>query len=107
MKTVTKAVIGLSAAGVAYLLVQKSRNEICVEAPNRAEIHGFVNTGRRPTRRGIERRVVLRYASSELVSEKVSVGVERETEFKSSQFITSTPAPRIESLFKAISASFA
>jgi CubicO group peptidase (beta-lactamase class C family) len=45
MKTVTKAVIGLSAAGVAYLLVQKSRNEICVEAPNRAEIHGFVNTG--------------------------------------------------------------
>ena len=47
MKTVTKAVIGLSAAGVAYLLVQKSRNEICVEALNRATIHGFVSTAMR------------------------------------------------------------
>src|SRR5512132_726837 len=45
MKTATKAVIGLSAAGVAYLLVQKYKNEICVEGPNRADIHGFVNTG--------------------------------------------------------------
>ncbi|HSE32559.1 MAG TPA: serine hydrolase domain-containing protein [Pyrinomonadaceae bacterium] len=45
MKTLTKAVIGLSAAGAAYVLVQKSRHAISVEAAPRAEIHGFVNAG--------------------------------------------------------------
>ena len=48
MKKLTKAVIGLSAAagaGAAYVLIQKSRNEIAGEAPSRAEIHGFVSSG--------------------------------------------------------------
>jgi CubicO group peptidase (beta-lactamase class C family) len=45
MKTLTKAVIGLSAAGAAYLLIQKSRNEISLEGPNRVEIQGFVSSG--------------------------------------------------------------
>jgi CubicO group peptidase (beta-lactamase class C family) len=48
MKTLTKAVVGLSAAGAAgaaYVLIQKSRHEISAEAPARVEIHGFVSTG--------------------------------------------------------------
>lgn len=45
MKTITKAAIGLSAAGAAYVLVQKRRNAISVESPQRAEIHGFVSSG--------------------------------------------------------------
>ncbi|HSE26147.1 MAG TPA: serine hydrolase domain-containing protein [Pyrinomonadaceae bacterium] len=45
MKKLTKAVIGLSAAGAAYVLVQKSRNAIAVEAPSRVEIHGLVSPG--------------------------------------------------------------
>ena len=48
MKTLTKAVIGLSAAGAAgaaYVLIQKSRNEISAEAPTRVEVHGFVSVG--------------------------------------------------------------
>ena len=48
MKRLTKAVIGLSAAGAAgaaYILIQKSRNGIAGEAPSRAEIHGFVSPG--------------------------------------------------------------
>jgi len=45
MKTLTKAVIGLSAAGAAYLLVQKSRNEISLEVPKHPEIHGVVSSG--------------------------------------------------------------
>lgn len=45
MKTLTKAVIGLSAAGVAYVLVQKSRNASSVEVPTRVQIHGFVSAG--------------------------------------------------------------
>jgi CubicO group peptidase (beta-lactamase class C family) len=45
MKTLTKAVIGLSAAGAAYLLVQKSRNASSVEIPTRVEIHGYVSSG--------------------------------------------------------------
>jgi len=45
MKTLTKALIGLSAAGAAYVLIQKSKNEIAVEAPRGAEIHGFVSSG--------------------------------------------------------------
>jgi CubicO group peptidase (beta-lactamase class C family) len=44
MKTLTKAVIGLSAAGAAYVLVQKSRHAIS-ETQQRAEIHGFVSAG--------------------------------------------------------------
>ena len=45
MKTLTKALIGLSAAGAAYVLIQKSKNEIAVEVPRGAEIHGFVSSG--------------------------------------------------------------
>lgn len=48
MKTLTKAVIGLSAAGAAgaaYVLIQKSKNEVSVEAANRVDIHGFVSPG--------------------------------------------------------------
>jgi CubicO group peptidase (beta-lactamase class C family) len=45
MKTLTKAVIGLSAAGAAYVLVQKSRNAISVEIPPRVQIHGYVSAG--------------------------------------------------------------
>jgi hypothetical protein len=48
MKTLTKAVIGLSAAGAAgaaYVLIQKSKNEVSVEAVNRGDIHGFVSAG--------------------------------------------------------------
>ena len=48
MKLLTKAAIGLGAAGAAgvtYVLVQKSRNAMSDEARNRAEIHGFVNPG--------------------------------------------------------------
>ena len=45
MKKLTKTVIGLSAAGAAYVLVQKSRNAVAVEAPNRVDIHGFVSSG--------------------------------------------------------------
>jgi CubicO group peptidase (beta-lactamase class C family) len=45
MRTLTKAVIGLSAAGAAYVLVQKSRHAISVEVPTRAQIHGFVSPG--------------------------------------------------------------
>lgn len=45
MKTLTKAVIGLSAAGAAYVLVQKSRNAISVEVPTRVQIHGYVSAG--------------------------------------------------------------
>ena len=45
MKTLTKAALGLSAAGAAYLLIQKSRNGVAVEVPHRVEIHGFVSPG--------------------------------------------------------------
>lgn len=48
MKTLTKAAIGLSAAGAAgaaYVLVQKRRNEIAVETTHPVEIHGFVSGG--------------------------------------------------------------
>jgi CubicO group peptidase (beta-lactamase class C family) len=45
MKTLTKAVIGLSAAGVAYVGVQKIRHAVSDELENRVEIHGFVSRG--------------------------------------------------------------
>jgi CubicO group peptidase (beta-lactamase class C family) len=45
LNPLTKAVIGLTAAGAAYVLVQKRRNIISNEAPGRAEIHGFVSNG--------------------------------------------------------------
>jgi CubicO group peptidase (beta-lactamase class C family) len=48
MKTLTKAVIGLSAAGAAgavYVAIQKSRNEISAKDPTRIAIHGFVSSG--------------------------------------------------------------
>ncbi|HET6891533.1 MAG TPA: serine hydrolase domain-containing protein [Pyrinomonadaceae bacterium] len=45
MKTLTKAVIGLSAAGAAYVGVQKIRQRASDEPENRVEIHGFVSSG--------------------------------------------------------------
>ena len=45
MRTLTKAVIGLSAAGAAYVLVQKSRLTIAAEVPTRVQIHGYVDPG--------------------------------------------------------------
>ena len=48
MKTLTKAAIGLSAAGAAgavYVAIQKSRNEISAKGPTRIEVHGFVSSG--------------------------------------------------------------
>jgi len=46
MKTLTKAAIGLSAAGAAgaYVMIQKSRREMSV-AQHRREVHGFVSSG--------------------------------------------------------------
>lgn len=41
----TKAVIGLTAAGAAYVLVQKRRETVRREAAEPAEIHGFVSPG--------------------------------------------------------------
>lgn len=45
MKLLTKAALGLGAAGAAYVAVQKRRNAIFDETQNRAEIHGFVSAG--------------------------------------------------------------
>jgi CubicO group peptidase (beta-lactamase class C family) len=45
MKTLTKAVIGLSAAGAAYVGVQKIRHGVSDEPENHDEIHGFVSSG--------------------------------------------------------------
>ena len=48
MKTLTKAVIGLSAAGAAgaaYVWVEKRKHGAAEEAQNRIDIHGFVSSG--------------------------------------------------------------
>jgi hypothetical protein len=45
MKTLTKAVIGLSAAGAAYVGVQKIRHGLSDELQDRVEVHGFVGPG--------------------------------------------------------------
>jgi CubicO group peptidase (beta-lactamase class C family) len=45
MKRLTKTVIGLSAAGAAYFLIQKRRNAVSVEVWHPVEIHGFVSCG--------------------------------------------------------------
>jgi CubicO group peptidase (beta-lactamase class C family) len=45
MKSLTKAAIGLGAAGAAYVWVQKRRNAMLDEAQNPIEIHGFVSAG--------------------------------------------------------------
>ena len=44
----TKTLVGLTAAtaaGAAYVWVQKKRNDIFVEATKPVEVHGFVNSG--------------------------------------------------------------
>ena len=41
----TKTMIGLTAAGAAYVWVQKRRNDASVEVARPAEIHGFVSSG--------------------------------------------------------------
>ena len=47
MKKLTKAAIGLSAAGAAgaYVMIQRSRNETSPEGPAAVEVHGFVQSG--------------------------------------------------------------
>lgn len=45
MKPLTKAAIGLTAAGAAFVLVQKARHAGLKAASTGAEIHGFVNSG--------------------------------------------------------------
>jgi CubicO group peptidase (beta-lactamase class C family) len=48
MKTLTKAAIGLSAAGAAgaaYVLIKKSRNEVVAETRRNVDVHGFVSPG--------------------------------------------------------------
>ena len=41
----TKTIIGLTAAGAAYVLVQKKRNDASVKVAHPVEIHGFVSSG--------------------------------------------------------------
>jgi CubicO group peptidase (beta-lactamase class C family) len=41
----TKTIVGLTAAGAAYVWVQKRRNAVFDEAHDKAEIHGFVSSG--------------------------------------------------------------
>ena len=45
IKPLTTAAFGLTAAGAAYYLVRKRRDAAAVEAPARAEIHGYVSSG--------------------------------------------------------------
>ena len=45
MKPLAAAAIGLTAAGTAYVLVQKRRHTLAAEAAAEAEIHGFVESG--------------------------------------------------------------
>ena len=45
MKTLTKAAIGLSAVGAAYVGVQKIRQVVSEEPESRVDIHGFVSQG--------------------------------------------------------------
>jgi len=45
MKALTKAAIGLTVAGLAYLWIQKRKNAMADEAQNLVEIRGFVSTG--------------------------------------------------------------
>ena len=46
----TKTMIGLTAAGAAYVLVQKRRHAVAREAEEPVAIHGFVNDGYEPVR---------------------------------------------------------
>jgi len=41
----TKAIIGVTAAGAAYVLVQKRRHAAAIEVSHDAEIHGYVTSG--------------------------------------------------------------
>lgn len=45
MRTLTKAAIGLSAVGAAYLLVQKGRDVVSSETKKHVDIYGYVNSG--------------------------------------------------------------
>ena len=45
MNSLAKAAIGLTAAGAAYVLVQKRKHALSTEASTGAEIHGFANPG--------------------------------------------------------------
>lgn len=41
----TKAIVGLTAAGAAYVWVQKRRNAMLVEVSHPVETHGLVSSG--------------------------------------------------------------
>jgi CubicO group peptidase (beta-lactamase class C family) len=60
MKLLTKAVIGIGAAGAAYVLVQKRKKAMFDEAHNRAEIHGFVSPGFEAVREAFSENFFLR-----------------------------------------------
>ena len=45
IKPVTGALIGLTAAGAAYVLVQKRKEAASIETARPVEIHGFVSPG--------------------------------------------------------------
>ena len=48
--TLTKAALGLTAAGAAYVLVQKRKHAVPSETTRGTEIHGFVSEGYEPVR---------------------------------------------------------
>ena len=48
--TLTKAALGLTAAGAAYVLVQKRKHAVSSETTRRTESHGFVSKGYEPVR---------------------------------------------------------
>jgi CubicO group peptidase (beta-lactamase class C family) len=50
MRLITKAAIGLGAAGAAYVLIQKTRHAMFDEGQNPVGIHGFVSAGFEPVR---------------------------------------------------------
>ena len=58
MRTLTKAVIGLSAVGAAYVGVQKIRQAVSPE--EQVEIHGFVSCGYEPVRNAFVENFTLR-----------------------------------------------
>lgn len=56
----TKAIVGLTAAGAAYVWVQQRRNAMPVEVSPPVETHGFVSSGYEPVREAFAENFVLR-----------------------------------------------
>lgn len=57
----TKTIIGLTAAGAAYVWVQKKRNDAFVEVARPVEIHGFVSRGYEAVREAFAENFVRRH----------------------------------------------